>query len=536
MEQLKIILQKILSEKTTIDWLIVHEISKQNIKVDGIEFSFVDGKERLDEPFKTCQGYISLKNDSAIKGFDKIVAELSDYFKDNLTALSNLFIINTRTSYKGEDKEIILKHFKKKIRQICCAEIFANLIDSLNTEYYKDTRFKSKNNFTSLNEWLEIFQSAQYTHSISDPLLDCLFLVREEHCSSINYDLFQDMKPLMRAVLIEQYGFTIEMSDTKLKEIHNNQYELSFLSAYLIDESQVPNWVSQELISIFINNHWKNIGEQFFIHIFGLSYKNKNQNELNSHLADLMHNILSNKILNDSAGARELIKMLEFPKDFIALFYWFHSKQIEINTIPDAIRVLVLEQFIGELQRIRKVLPAYFASEHSTDPFSSFQLNEQKYQMALAYLLWFLLFASNEHRKQLKNIFYEFKPLFYGGFRAYHLAMQFAELMLLIGLSVIHLNELDTAEWDAIKKYLSIIEETILIPYIHLAERNSEIWDMNSKKELHQYQAGLYLINEYLCQIRSSGINKHYLELFSKIDEIKVAEWRYENISLFRVC
>ena len=530
MEQLKIILQKILSEKSTIDWLIVHEISKQNIQVDGIEFSFVDGKERFDEPFKTNQGYIFLKNDCAIKGFDKIVVELSEFLKDNITALSNLFIINTRISYKGEDKEIILKHFKKNIGQTCCDAIFAKLIDSLNLEYYKDIRSERENNFTSTNEWLDIFHSAQYTHSISDPVVNCLFLVREKHCSGIKYNVLQNMKPLMRAVLIGQYGYTIEISDTKLKEIYGNQYELSFLSACLIDDSLIPAWLSKDLISIFINNYWKNIGEQLFIHIFGLSYRNKNQNELSSYLADLLHIILLDKIMNDSTETRELIKTLEFPKDFIALFYWFHSKQTEINAIPDTIKFFILEQFMSELQRISKELPVYFASERSSDPFSSFQLNEQKYQIALAYLLWFLLFASDEYRKQLKNVFFEFKPLFYGGFRARHLATQFTELMLLIGLSVIHLKgELDETEWSMIKKYLSIIEETVLIPYIHLAERNSEVWDMNNKKEMYQYRAGLYLINKYLCEIRNSDKNTYYSALFTKIDEIKVAKWKYDS-------
>ena len=530
MEQLKIYIQKILSEKSTIDWLIVHSISKYDNRIDGIDFSFVDGKERLDEPFKTCQGYISLEKNDVVIDFNKIIVELSDYFKGNLIALANLFIIATRASYKGEEKEIILKIFKEKAGQSLCIEIFAKLIDSLNSGYYKDNRYNN-NQFKSTDEWLNIFRSAQYTHSISDPLVESLFLMRDKHGNSLNYDLFKNMKPFMRAVLICQYGFIFEISDNGLREVYENQYELSFLSAYLINihSSEVPNWLSQELVEKFVND-WKNIGRQVFVHIFGLSPRNKNQNEIFENLRNLMHEILHDKLSKDSEEIKKLISIFEFPKDFIALANWFSLKQINTTSITEVNKIAILGQFIQELQRISKKLPTFFASEHSSDPWSSFQFGEEKYQITYAYLLYFLLFATDKDRKLLKNVFYEIKPLFYGGFKACRLATQFTELMLLIGLSAIHLNNIDDEGWNLIKKYLVIIEDTVLIPYIHIAERNNEIWDTNRKKEMYQYQAGLFLISDYLEKIYKSNIKEYYKDFFQIIEEVKVAKWKYKNM------
>ncbi|MDR2083749.1 MAG: hypothetical protein LBP67_01985 [Bacteroidales bacterium] len=531
MEQLKTYIQRILSEKSTIDWLIVHTVSKHGNIIDGLEFSFVDEQERLDEPFKTCQGYISLKRDDAIKKFNELIVELSDYFKENLITLANLFIIATRTCYKGEDKKTILKNFKQKTGQSLCNKIFAKLIDSLNSDYYKDNHF-NKNQFKSTDEWIEIFRSAQYAHSISDPLVESLFLVQDKQGYNLNYNLLKNMKPFMRAVLIEQYGFILEISNRGLRAIYENQYELSFLSAYLINihSSEVPNWLSQELVEKFITKHWGSIGKQVFVHVFGLSYRNKNQNEVIESLGNLIHEVLYDRLSKDSEESKKLINTFEFPKDFIALFYWFDLKHVDTNSITEINKTTILGRFIQELQRINNELPTFFASEHSSDPWVSFQFGEQKYQITFAYLLWFLLYATCEDNKQLKKIFYKIKPLFYGGFRACRLATQFTELMLLIGLSAIHLNDIDKNGWSSIKKYLAIIEETVLIPYIHIAERNSEIWDINNKIEMPQYQAGLYLVNDFLYRIRNSEINEHYKDFIATIDDIKIAKWKYDNV------
>src|SRR5690606_24117002 len=118
--------------------MVVHDISKSKIEFEGVEFSFVDGKERYNEPFKTNQGYISLNKPSVVSDFQRIANELLEEFKSNPIALANLFIIFTRASYKGEDKETLLKIFKKQLGKDVCTNIFNLLISSLNNEYYKD--------------------------------------------------------------------------------------------------------------------------------------------------------------------------------------------------------------------------------------------------------------------------------------------------------------------------------------------------------------------------------------------------------------
>ncbi len=525
MEKLKGIIQKTISSKSTIDWMIVHDISKS--KIEGVEFSFVDGKERYNEPFKTNQGYISLNKPSVISEFQKIANELLEEFKSNPIALANLFIVLTRASYKGEDKKTFLINFKKQIGKDVCTNIFNLLIASLNNEYYKDNYSIKKP--LSTNDWLDIFRSTQYMHGISDPVINCLQLVRSERSRKLDYDLLEKMKLLLRAVLVGQYGFDLEISKNKLKQLYQSAEELIFLSACLIDDSATdkapPDWLTETLIERFLEKYWDTIGRQIFVHAFGLSFRNKNDNKLYDHLKDLSHAILLKNIKMENDETLKWISKFEFPNDFIALFGWLSSKEIKLSEIPDSNRAAITNQFVSELQRITKSIPIHLASENSSDPFTSFQLYERKYQVALAYVLLFLLSATDTNRKDIENVCHEFKTLFYGGFRATHLATHFTELMLLIGLSGNWLNGLNEAEYLALKQYLKIISDTVLIPYIHLKEREDEIWNPESEREGFEYNAGSHLVISALTNVRKHEIAKYYKELFQVINEIALAKW-----------
>jgi hypothetical protein len=125
---------------------------------------------------------------------------------------------------------------------------------------------------------------------------------------------------------------------------------------------------------------------------------------------------------------------------------------------------------------------------------------------------------------------FEFKPLFYGAFPARTIATHFTELMLLIVLSGYRLNGLGKKEFANLNNILQIITDTILIPYVHLVERDDEIWNPESKREGYQYNAGLYLISNALSNIRKKSIYKHYQDFFISIGEVKIAKWPYEQI------
>lgn len=532
MKKLKLAIHKIISEKSGVDWLIVHDVSKSSLETDDVEFSFVDGKERENEPFKTNQGYISPKTPDAINKFEEMVGELFKEFKSNTVALVNLFILITRASYNGEDKGTLIKNFKKCLLYKTRQALFDILIDSLNSEYYKHNHSVQKRP-ESTNEWLDLFHSTQYMHGFSDPLMSCLQLVRTVQDHKLSFNLIENMNPLLRSVLMGWYGFGLNVSKEKLDQCSENEGELAFLSACIIHDTSPdktpPNWLSQNLIEIYIEKYWEKIGEQIFVHVFGLSNYNKNKNKLYEKLEALIHEVLFKKLSLKASETKEWISKLEFPNDFIALFAWFSMKKIDCSNIPSYNRAAIRNQFVAELKRISKEIPVYFASKNSNDPFNSYQLYEGKYQNALAYFLLFLLYATQNNKKDITKVCFQFKSLFYGGFQACSLATRFSEVMLLIGLSGYKLDGLGKDEFESLKEYVEMLAETILVPYIHLAERDDEIWNPESERKLLQYNAGRYLVNTALSDIKNHEVCQHYRDFFKSIDEVKVARWPYER-------
>jgi hypothetical protein len=531
MEKLKASINDILSKKSTIDWLIVHEISKLNPNVEDLEFSFVDGKERINEPFKTSQGYIYLKTHVSVTKFEKILVELCESIKANSFFFANLYIIITRID---QCENIFVKKFKENLGEEYCQQIFNLLIESLNLGYYEHS-YLSKKKPTKIDDWLALFHSAQHLSYLpNNPIISCLQLIKEERNNKLDFELIQRMQPLIRsAVLMGWHGFELEVTNEKIESLYDQEKELIFLSALLLNYSfpdkNPPNWLSESFIEIAIEKYWDSIGKQLFVNVFGLSYRNRNQNKLYKKLEDLIHLILFKKLKLEQSENTKWINILEFADGFIALFSWFSTKEIKYEDIPSPNRALILNKFIQQLQKISDDFPIYLASENNDDPFSSFQLHEEKYRITLAHLLILLLDATESDRKRIENICFEIKPLFYGGYKACLFATRFAELLLLIGLSVNNLENLEENHFIFIQKYLEIIAHTILIPYIHLVEREEDIWNPEREKQMFEFNAGRYLILEALSNIYNSDKKKYYQNFFNIIDEVKVANWPYER-------
>ena len=532
MKSLKQIIHKVLSKKSEIDWLIILCISRSIPELTDVEFSYVDEKKQCDAPFKMNQGYIDFETPDTIREFEETIDEISSEFNGNLIALANLFIIITRASYQGEEEQKPLKVFKRNIGKENCKMVFDLLITSLNLEYYKGS-YNTEEQPANTDEWRTLFRSTQYMRVYGglDPITECLQLIEGEKSRELDFCIIQNMRPLLRAVLIGQYGYDLAIPEKTLNELYDNKDELVFLSACIIDgfsgEKTSPNWLTHELIRIFVEKHWEATGRFIFTRIFGLNHREKQENELYKETAELFHEVLFNKLSSDSSDVDivKLIRSFNFSDDFIAFFAWRHQRKIDYNQIHASITTAILNQFIEELEKVKTEFPAYFAAINCNSPFNSFQFAEPKYQITFANLFLLLLHATKDNLKDITSLCFSFKPLFYGGFRATSLAKYFTELMLLIGLSGCYLKELEETELTKIKPFLQIIADTVLIPYVHLAEREDEVWNPKDKGERLQYSSGLYLINHLLDEIKKTEIRRHYADFFNEIESVCVARW-----------
>ncbi len=522
---------KILKASSDIDWFIVHKLSKE--KFDNIKFSFVDGTERYDHPFKTNLGYITFKKENFLEEYCSIIKDVIFKLKDNEFALSNIYILITRTSFKKEDENILEKLFVKEISRERINNIYTLLVRSLNENYYSYLPNKT-DTYNTLNDWLEIFNSAQYLHDTSETLFSILFLTEVDSFKNISYEKIKDFNPLIRGRLISWYGSKIEIGeDDLIKLINNNLEEASFFAALLIENNSLPDWSNKKTLDIFIVKYWNSIGKDLFLQLFGISYRNKGKDF--SKLKSIIHSILFNRIKSENKFNENWFNSLDFPNDFIALFSWLHHHKITLEKINDNNKKLIANSLMSSLNSIADNFNKYIASENDYFPFKSHQLNEKKYQISLSCILLFIVTLDDADfkiiKKELNSLAFKIRPQYYGAFRSQYLARNFTEILLLILLSAINISNISEHIITNIKYLLTILNKTILIPYIHLAEREEDIWNKETEKSSFQYKIGEYLINDYLKRIKNNenGVNECFKDLFELFDNVKVAEWIYER-------
>lgn len=530
MEELKKILVELLNKSNNIHWFIVHDLSKTLNHNSDIEFSFIDGAIDREEPFNKNLGYITIKDESK---FEELIKELIIKFKAKEKQLSNIFIIIFRLN-KSTLIEKIISSIKELLTEEILRSVYNLLIQSLNENYYSHIII-NKTAPICTNDWLDLFTSAQYYHTISDPLM-CLILFAEIDEQKIDFSYIQIMSPLLRSIIIGKYGWNIKISTSEvLNLIEENETEASFFSAYLLDdmlpEQKAPDWLSRDIVDVFISKYWNNIGSQTFQHIYGVSHRNKNDNMLYEKFCEYYHEVLLNKIKDDKKD-NSWILSLTFPDGFISLFYWMYKKPDVLKThITDLNQTKITTRLISEFKRIVDNASNYISSEHRINPFNNYKLNNNKYTIALSYALIFILNAEDKFiDNDLKSILHKIKPLFYGGYASTTFAKDSIGILFIICLSSININGSNKEMENKLKLLISILKETVLIPYIHLIERENVIWDITDKDSQNQYNIGILIINNYLKEInKNKTLKELYKDIFDVLEDVKVAKWLYER-------
>jgi hypothetical protein len=405
--------------------------------------------------------------------------------------------------------------------------LFEVLLYSLNDLYYREHRLFSEDP-KSVEDWLSLFNSVDYLHTISNPVPQCLMLVVLDGNMGVDFLWVKKMNPLLRAVVVGQYGYDLNISETELSLSCHSENELLFIAACLLDDTgpdkESPKWISKNLI-VAMMKQWELIGRQMFVHVFGTSYRNRNSNKAYAQLGTLMHDVLLDRLMTDEDKTKEWLGKLEFPGSFIAFFWWIRTKEIDISQIPQANTEKVATQFFDELSRILDAAPEYFADDQRSDPFMTYQLSEEKYGLALVYILFFLVYSSEDNIKRLKSICLRIKPFFYGAYQTRLFATRFTEVMLLIFLSAESISGIDEHAIKALKKYLKVISDTLLVSYIHLEERDDQIWNLESEKEVFAFNAGRHLVTNTIQRTRKHQVGEYYNDFFNSINEVAIAKW-----------
>ncbi|MBK0379307.1 hypothetical protein [Mucilaginibacter segetis] len=530
MEELLLKIEEKLQSAQGVNWLIVHELVNIPVAVNDIKFSFVDGKEDLYEPFKVSPGYVTLNTAEAYQIFSSRLIRWLKTYRKQIPVLAQLYALVSRINHPQEQLSL-QELFKSALPKKWKTELYGYMIATLNGDYFKHLHYSLKE-ITNVEDWLTLIRSAQYRHHIADPLLAVLHLVKIPG-RHLSYSLIEDMAPMLRSTLIGWYGYEIRISVNERAAIYGNPNERMFLTAILLESGNhtdtPPSWLKYPLIEKTLDTDWETVGQYLFPQIYGLNFRKRQQNKVHQAMKKLTGKFLRAK-LSQKETAAVWISRLEFPKHFIAVCSWLIEKPANFGKLPDHCGMQLLDQFLSELNRIGRQIPELIAEKNSSDPFLTSYVGENQYLTAIAYALILLLDTNEAQLKLLKKTYFTFKPLFYGGYRSKYLATRFAEIQLLIALSGPNLTNISNDRFLKLNELLQIISDTILIPYIHLTEREEDIWNPDYEFGISLSNMGRQQINAYLKKILTSSMLPYYQTFVDRLSSIKTAEWPYERL------
>ncbi|SFH37527.1 hypothetical protein [Pedobacter insulae] len=524
-------LSSVIDSKTKPDWFILKELDKHYEGNKDLHFSFHDGPRTREYPFQAHQGYLCVEA-SAEKDFRQGFIEFVRLYKGNELALCNIYIVLSQISSNDKFTKSLEDDFKAIIDGEC-ETIYNRLIVALNKDYFNHHHYWGSEPKT-VQDWLDIFRSSQGFHNITDPVIDVKKLVQPNKRLHLAYRHILVMKPLLRATLMGWYNFQLEATTEEvLQAISTSPTEAAFVAASILDdigpERKAPAWLNREIVEVFVKKYWETIGKALFVHVYGISYRNQNENELFKSLQQLLHEVILERIQPNDATDVLWLQEFDLPDTYIAFFWWAIENDVPFTNVPKVKRDLITTSLLTAVQKIVNDLVTYVAPDNNSDPFRSTEFLNEKYQRTLGYVLLYLLDAPDNNIKQLSSICFAFKPMYYGGYEANLIASRFTDFILLVVLSIDHLKDLSQEMRANLKKILDIIGDSVLIPYVHLSERSSDIWDIDSKRETSYYNASKDLVNDKMKRTIGGAYTAEFNDFFSLMNEIKVAQWPFER-------
>ncbi|MBK9284372.1 MAG: hypothetical protein IPM51_08620 [Sphingobacteriaceae bacterium] len=510
---------------------IVLLLSQSQIEIEGLHFSRAFKEENNREPFNFNLGYISLEGKNLPDMMVKVtetLAQLLKEFESNEVALCNLFILTTRMDFSGEGQEQFVDQFVKALPLEKREKIYSIMVKEIAKNYYSHTHI-SKKNPSTVSEWLDLFNQAQYLHGFSDLSQYCYTLVKEDG-KPLRYDYVKQLSPLLRATMYHDFELTPE----ELKDlIGSDSNEVSFLVASMLEKTdgsgELPSWLNKELIDYIFKNK-NSIAQHTIYYLFGfIRYESKRNTPIYERFRDLMKAKLRAIVTKKDESLNDLINALNFPVEFLSFLSFLESLKIDLHSIEPTHFETIAKKFVASINKVKLGIPEDLANRNYTDRFNLYYLDEPKYRAGITLLSVSLLHLKADENKQLTDLFYDFKPLYFGGYEAKAMAVNFTEFIFLTFFAIENVSGLNPGIFSSYKDLVSKFSEILLYPYVLEAERDSYMWDQ-SENQLTKQNFSKYLVNLSLKNIHKKEC-KYQLwdQLHSDVNSFKTAEWPFQR-------
>lgn len=464
------------------DWMIVRRMCDSDDGDRRLKFSLFDDWHGRELPFGRHQGFITFVG-ASYKDVTTMLRDIYSHVKDDDMAVANLWILACRISMKAED--CLLGYIKQLMAESQRNRVFEILASSVVSEAYGGVGVYPE----TVDGWMRLqFAYESHAHDFG-----CSIATLVSDGRKIDMDLLFKLPACLISALIFYGGYRLSLTPAEACALAEPRC-LALLCAmalhYSYDKFYEPEWLSQKFVDKMITGDGASVGLSLLREVWMYRPQQIRFTLQQVRLMKYCRRAVVSILAAADDATRLWIDSLDIVKDMPVVLY-LASAMAPKPEVPTILGNRVIAALGDEVAAFPKIL----AQRGGNSGLTSLPLEARQSGVVFSMLGQSLASLGKDGLKDLTKTLYTLKQLYAGGYHATQFAMCVTELLIIAALMCgPQTDDREAVLLEIIRK----ADETVMTPYVHLAERAAAIWEPAYVTNAYDLDKGKVILNKLL--------------------------------------
>lgn len=464
------------------DWMIVRRMCDSDDGDRRLKFSLFDDWHGRELPFGRHQGFITFAG-ASYKDVTTMLRDIYGHVKDDEMAVANLWILACRISMEAED--YLLGYIKQLMTESQRNRVFDILASSVVSEAYGGVGYYPE----TVDGWMRL----QFAYESCEHDFVCSIATLVSDGRKIDMDLLLKLPACLISALVFYGGYSLTLTPSEAC-VQTEPRRLALLCAmalhYSYDKFYEPEWLSQKLVDKMITGDGSIVGRSLLREAWMYRPQQTRFTLQQIRLMKYCRLAVVSILAADDDATRLWIDSLDIVKDMPVVLYLASA----MAPTPEILTILG-NRVIAALGDEVAAFPKTLAQRGGNSGLTSLSLEARQSGVVFSMLGQSLASLENDGLKNLTKTLYALKQLYAGGYHATQFAMGVTELLIIAALMCgPQTDDREAVLLEIIRK----ADETVMTPYVHLAERTAAMWEPGYITSAHDLDKGKVIFNNLL--------------------------------------
>ncbi len=464
------------------DWMIVRRMCDSDDGDRRLKFSLFDDWHGRELPFGRHQGFITFAG-ASYKDVTTMLRDIYGHVKDDEMAVANLWILACRISMEAED--YLLGYIKQLMTESQRNRVFDILASSVVSEAYGGVGYYPE----TVDGWIRLQCACEScAHDFA-----CSIATLVSDGRKIDMDLLFKLPACLISALIFYCGYRLSLTPAEACALAEPR-RLALLCAmalhYSYDKFYEPEWLSQKFVDKMIIGDGATVGRSLLREAWMYRPQQTRFTLQQIRLMKYCRRAVVSMLAAADDATRLWVDSLDIVKDVPVVLYLANA----MAPTPEILTILG-NRVIAALGDEVAAFPKTLAQRGGNSGLTSLSLEARQSGAVFSMLGQSLASLENDGLKNLTKTLYALKQLYAGGYHATQFAMGVTELLIIAALMCgPQADDREAVLLEIIRK----TDETVMTPYVHLAERTAAIWEPGYVTNAYDLDKGKVILNKLL--------------------------------------